>query len=459
MHIRYSILTMLVCLCGTLLFAQTEQSVLRAAKGKEGIDPNSIVSIKADVAYNKTIQMLGEMSKKLDGKILIDRSSMRDKDAPIGINIESMYWKDALELVLRSNKLWYNDNPDYMEIVTIEELNRQAAGATRKEEPISQSQQQALQPKDIAQPGMPIQLPVPSAAVTKVDSSELLSKIREVTISVVFFELDTKKVSESGISFSFFRGNNLNLGVNLRGAEQMVNQYTTTTATSTTPVGTEVPYYGATATPSGLAVDMSAAMAIFETNQLGEILSRPQITVRSGSLANIQIGQDISVLEKDFSGNTVSKFYPTGTILNAVPTVHTIKGVDFIDLNYSVEKSSATSTSTGATIDKQSAKSSLLLLNGEEGYVGGMYSNQVSTTRTGVPILKDLPWWVFGLRYIFGYNYELVNKRELIVLMKAEIVPTVEERAAQKEKLSKKNMIQDIRNDTQKDIDKHSTKK
>jgi len=57
------------------------------------------------------------------------------------------------------------------------------------------------------------------------------------------------------------------------------------------------------------------------------------------------------------------------------------------------------------------------------------------------------------------YNYELVNKRELIVLMKAEIVPTVEERAAQKEKLSKKNMIQDIRNDTQKDIDKHSTKK
>jgi type IV pilus assembly protein PilQ len=443
---------MLVCLCGTLLFAQTEQSVLRAAKGKEGTDPNSIVSIKADVAYNKTIQMLGEMSKKRDGKILIDRSSMRDKDAPIGINIESMYWKDALELILRSNKLWYNDNPDYMEIVTIEELNRQAAGATRKEEPRSQSQQQALLPKDITQPGMPIQLPV--AVVPKeVDSSEVIAKTREITISTVFFELNTKKVAESGISFSFFRGNNLNLGVNLHGAEQMVNQYTNTG-------GTTSPYYGVTATPSGLSVDMSAAMAIFETNQLGEVIARPQITVRSGASANIQIGQDFSVLEKDFSGNTVSKFYPTGTILTVRPRVYKFKGVDFIDLNYNVEKSSVTTSATATSIiDREKAEGSLLLINGEEGYVGGMYNNQVTTSRTGVPILKDLPWWVFGLRYIFGYEYESVTKRELIVLMKAELVPLIEDRAAAAQKTGKKDVLQETRKDIQKDIDKHSTKK
>jgi general secretion pathway protein D len=454
-------LSLFVCLClsSVGLYAQTEQSVIRAAKGKEGVDPNSIVSINADVMYSKAIQLLGEMSKKLDGKILIDRSPMHYKDNAIGVNIESMYWKDALELILRSNQLWYKDNPEYIEIVSLQEMTKSSAEQQPQQQqqpqqaPKDNSSNSAMQAPPSREGKPPAMNSMPPAVVPKNDSGEALAKVREVTISVVFFELDTKKVAESGISFSFFRGNNLNLGVNLYGAEQMVNQYTSTTSSTT------VPYYGVSAAPSGMSVDMSAAMAIFETNQLGEILSRPQITVRSGSPANIQIGQDISVLEKDFSGNTVSKFYPTGTILNATPTVYTIKGVDYIDLSYTVEKSSATTTSTGSTIDKQSAKSSLLLLNGEEGYVGGMYSNQVSTTRTGVPILKDLPWWVFGLRYIFGYNYELVNKRELIVLMKAEIVPTVEERAAQREKTGKRNVIQEIRNDTQKDIEKHSTKK
>jgi general secretion pathway protein D len=452
MHIRSVVLTIVVCLYGTALFAQTEQTVLRAAKGREGVDPNSVVSIKADVTYSKTIQMLGEMSKKLEGKILIDRSPMREQEVPIGINIESMYWKDALELVLRSNKLWYNDNPDYMEIVSIQDVGKSSTQPPPQQAPRENANAVAPPPKEDRTAVNPVQPAAPPKVV--VDSSEVIAKTREITISTVFFELNTKKVAESGISFSFFRGNNLNLGVNLHGAEQMVNQYTNTTNNTTTP------FYSVAATPTGLSVDIGAAMAIFETNQLGEVLSRPQITVRSGTEARIQIGQDFSVLEKDFSGNTVSKFYPTGTILIVKPKVYKFKGVDFIDLTYNVEKSSVTTSATATSIiDREKAEGALLLINGEEGYVGGMYNNQVTTSRTGVPILKDLPWWVFGLRYIFGYNYESVTKRELIVIMKAELVPTVEERAMQKEKVLKNNVLQEHRNDIQRDIDKHTTKK
>jgi type IV pilus assembly protein PilQ len=52
--------------------------------------------------------------------------------------------------------------------------------------------------------------------------------------------------------------------------------------------------------------------------------------------------------------------------------------------------------------------------------------------RTGVPFLKDLPWWFFGLRYIFGSDERRTLRRELAILMKAEIVPSLRERAAQK---------------------------
>ena len=91
--------------------------------------------LNADVPYTKAIQSLGELSKKIDGRLLIDRSPLQGKDKTIGINIESMYWKDALELILRSNQLWYNDYPEYMEIVSFEEIGKQAGepAQTQKE--------------------------------------------------------------------------------------------------------------------------------------------------------------------------------------------------------------------------------------------------------------------------------------------------------------------------------------
>ncbi|HVN48779.1 MAG TPA: hypothetical protein VMU30_08165 [Bacteroidota bacterium] len=453
MKVQCFFLCVCISLASVTLFAQTEQTVLRAAKGQQGIDPNSLVSFKSDVPYNKAIQSLGELSKSLEGKILIDHSPTKGSDKQIGVNIESMYWKDALELILRSNQLWYNDNPDYLEIVSIEDLNKQSASVTNKAE-IKTPVQQTPPTKELAQPGLPLQLPVAPVQPKDVDSSEYFSKIREITISSIFFEVDTKKLSESGIDFSFVRGNNLNLGVNLNGAEQMVNQFTVQSGANQ---GLKENFYSVSANPTGLTVDVGTMLAVFESNQIGEIISRPQVTVRSGSSSMIQIGQDISVLEKDFSGNTVTKFYPTGTILNVHPKLYRINNVDFIDLRYSVEKSSATTGATSTTIDKTKVDGSLTLLNGEEGYIGGLYDNEVTTVRNGVPFLKDLPWWVFGLRYIFGYNSESVSKKELIVLMKAELVPLIEERAAQH--VTKKDVIQERRDDIQRDINKHSKMK
>jgi hypothetical protein len=112
--------------------AQSEQAVRRAAKGKAGASQDELVSYNADVPYTKAIQSLGELSKKLEGKLLIDRSPLQGKDKTIGINIESMYWKDALELILRSNQLWYNDYPEYTEIISLEEIGKQTGEQTQK---------------------------------------------------------------------------------------------------------------------------------------------------------------------------------------------------------------------------------------------------------------------------------------------------------------------------------------
>jgi type IV pilus assembly protein PilQ len=99
-----------------------------------------------------------------------------------------------------------------------------------------------------------------------------------------------------------------------------------------------------------------------------------------------------------------------------------------------VERSSVTPGQVSTIINKTQAQTNLLLLDGEETLIGGLYNNEVQTIRSGIPFLKDLPWYVFGLRYLFGYDREDVTKKELVILLKAELVPTLQERITQKVK-------------------------
>jgi type IV pilus assembly protein PilQ len=259
--------------------------------------------------------------------------------------------------------------------------------------------------------------------------------------------MNRTKLLEDGMDFSIFRGSNLNLGVNIFGATVPA---VTSTALPTSRLTNE--FMGATIHPTGnnLGVTIDAALKMFEAEQLGEVISNSKIPVRSGLSSTLQVGDDFSVLEKDFSGNTVQKFYPTGTILNIRPRIFKVGDMEFIDVQYKVEKSTFEASTITTIIHKTSTSGSLTLLNGEESYIGGMYSNSDVIIRQGVPLLKDLPWWVFGLRYIFGYDSKNSTKRELIVILKAEILPSLEDRAIKPQTV--KNIIKESTEEMDKDL-------
>jgi len=426
-----------------LVEAQTEQSIERKAKGKI-VNQDELVSFKSDVPYTKAIQSLGELSKKLDGRLIIDRSPLQGKDKTIGINIESMYWKDALELILRSNQLWYIDYPEYMEIASFEEIGKkQGEQAQNTSREISQSPSSS---------SVPVIIPSQVAAV--VDSSEYFSKVRDIAISCVFFDLNRTKLLEDGMDFSIFRGSNLNLGVNIFGATVPP---ATATALPTSRLTNQFSSVSVDPTGNNLGVTIDAALKMFEADQIGEVISNSKIPVRSGLSSTLQVGDDFSVLEKDFSGNTVQKFYPTGTILNIKPRIFKVGEMEFMDIQYRVEKSTFEASAVTTIIHKTSTSGSLTLLNGEESYIGGMYSNSETIVRQGVPLLKDLPWWVFGLRYIFGYDSKNIVKRELIVILKAEILPSLEDRALKPQ--PGKNVIKESTEEMEKDLIKRRTEK
>jgi type IV pilus assembly protein PilQ len=101
--------------------------------------------------------------------------------------------------------------------------------------------------------------------------------------------------------------------------------------------------------------------------------------------------------------------------------------VDFVDMRVEAERSSLIDP-VRALISKTVAQTSALLRDGEQTAIAGLYGQETTVTRSGIPLLKDFPPWLFGLRYLFGYNSRLVSKTELIVLLKVEIVPSVRER-------------------------------
>lgn len=372
-----------------------ESKIKRMARtGKSSVSQEELVSFKSDVPYKEAIELLNGMSKKFLKKPIIDTAPL---SINIGVNVESMYWRDALELILRTNGLWFIEAEDYIQVVS--------AGVA------------AATPGATVAPGGPI--------VAKADSGAILAKAREIVISAIFLEIDQTKLRESGISFNIFRGRDLNLGVEFQGAGRVSSDILTVTASPRS---------------SKLAVDIDAAIRVFESEQLGEVIARPQITARSGNAGRIQIGANFSVKERDFSGNILDKFYPTGTILEVTPNVYMYGTTPLIDIQIKVERSTVQPGTVTTIINKAEASSKLILLDGEESYVGGLYVNEENVTREGIPLLKDLPWWFFGLRYIFGYDASRLARKELIVLIKAELVPTMEERAKQAKRPD--NMIQ-----------------
>ncbi len=186
------------------------------------------------------------------------------------------------------------------------------------------------------------------------------------------------------------------------------------------------------------------------------MIARPQTTVRSGSTGRVQIGTDFSVKERDFAGNVIDRFYSAGTILEVTPTVYTYGNTELIDLMYKATRSSVTPGTVSTLIDKTENQSKLLLLNGEETYVAGLTLNEETTTREGIPLLKDLPWWFFGLRYLFGYDKVNVSRRELLILLRAELVPTIDARIEQLTK--NRDVMQEKLKENREDMDRRTKK-
>jgi hypothetical protein len=409
---KFSVSFLVILLSLTLFYQnfsyaqESERKVLREFVSKE-----ELISMAQTTSFDKALTVLSDVSKKFLGKIIIDPYK---RTTPIGVDIQAMQWQDAFEWILRANNLWYAENQDYFEITNPKGITATEAGGK-----IQGGEQFGKEP------------------VSK-DS-------REVRISAVFFNINLNKLHESGVNWRLFRSKPddkfSSLTLDQRTAQKL---------------GDSVVF---NASLQGLDLtfgNLDAIVRLFSESNIAEVLTSPSVIVRSSEKGRIQVGDDISIKRKDYAGNTIIELIPTGTIIEVTPYVVKEGDVEYVYLNLAVERSEVTAVGEAPVISRTKGQTTMLMLDGEEVVLGGLYATFTSNIRTGIPILKDLPWWVFGLRYIFGYEKQEEQKRELTILLKTEIVPTLEERMAKK---VKDNPIELNRQKIQQDFERYKGKK
>ncbi len=347
--------------------AQTKLFPPEARKAAGSADER--VSFTKTTSFSFAMSILNDLSKRYLNKVIVDPE---DRTMPIDVDINQLHWLTALELILKKNSLWYEEYPDYIKIVPLIKDGK-------------------------------------SRIITDKDKSKKYHT-REVEISAIFFEGDAAKIRQMGSSWSLFRGKNVNLGIR-QGASD-----------------TKAGLMEIELNPNLTFGEISSIFRALESSQVGEVISSPKITVRSGEEGRIQVGSDIAVTLQDFSGNTITQFFSTGSIIKVKPEVIEYDSVFFINLSLQIERSSSTMGDAGLEIKKSLAKTAVMLLDGEETMIGGLLINEDTRVREGVPILKDLPWWFFGLRYLFGYESKKDVKKELLILLKIDLLPSLEER-------------------------------
>ncbi len=356
---------------------------------KDYTNPDELVTMAESLPFNQAVELLSKVSESITGKRIV---SAVEKTDPIGIEIVNMPYDKAMVIIVQYADLSFEEKQDLIVIKSKEEQEVRTADT-----------------------------------YASVNS-------REVKISAVFFEMDVQKTKKIGIDWKILlNGESTDLGGLLRTESE--------SAQESDDGGGEG---GATRTLDpefslGVNSDFSigsffgqatAVFKFFEDEGLGEIISSPSIIVRDKSKGSIQVGSDFSVRTRDFAGNTVEKFFPTGTIIDVTPYIHNEDGLDYVLLNILVERSSFSQNETTTEIRKTNATTQVIMLDGEESVLGGLFVNEEAVVRNGIPFLKDLPWWVFGIRYLTGSDETITRKKELIILLKAELVPTLKERFA-----------------------------
>lgn len=348
-------------------------------KDVRNLKGTDLVSLRSDIKFKTAIELFRPFIKKQNLQLV----NLSDYNEPIGISIDKLYWKIALKNIITAAGL-------QTEIKNNMYLIKDVSANIKEGE-------------------------------TKIATEEKSINKNEVLIQLTFFEADSDILNELGIDWSTLTNGKVNINSNL------------TTSNLVTQNIFSLIYKKSFETASG-TVDINAIFKAFEAKGKGHVISTPQITVLSGNEGYIHDGENFSIKTTDKDGNTTDAFFSAGTIIKVIPVVKIdSKGKKFIQMSIDAQRSTASPSVVSTVVKISETKTQKILYDGEETVVGGLTVKDEQHVRKGIPILKDLPPWFLGIRYLAGYEKVSVKSKELLIIIKAHILKNIYDREKEKQ--------------------------
>jgi general secretion pathway protein D len=185
---------------------------------------------------------------------------------------------------------------------------------------------------------------------------------------------------------------------------------------------------------------ISAILNALGTQTRVETLSSPEVMVLNNQTASLEVGDQVpivtatavSTITTDAPTVNSVEYLDTGVILKVTPRVNR-GGQVMMDVSQEVSSVTSTTSSTinSPTIQQRKINSSVSVEDGETVALGGLFTNQVTKTKNGIPYLEDIPY----LGNIFANHDDNRNKDELIVLITPHVVDDIRKAHAITEEL------------------------
>ncbi|HEX5437286.1 MAG TPA: AMIN domain-containing protein [Gemmatimonadaceae bacterium] len=179
--------------------------------------------------------------------------------------------------------------------------------------------------------------------------------------------------------------------------------------------------------------DLTAFLDALQEVDLADVQAEPSVTTLDNREATLVSGEDtpirvidIGSLSQGGNGTTAPRanvtFKQTGIILKVTPHVTNNRQV-LMTLHAERSSLQPAASDLGYTFLEQKADNQILVGDGETAVIGGLTVTQVQTTKTGIPLLVDLPL----VGRLFGTTVTKEVKDDLLILVTPHIIDGGEE--------------------------------
>lgn len=220
--------------------------------------------------------------------------------------------------------------------------------------------------------------------------------------------------------------NDLRYGVNFRGVSG-----NTTITNSATNGGTPASVFPGFSV-SVIGNTVSGVLNTLQSKTNIKVLSAPKIIVLNNQTATLQVGDQVPIITQQQQSvsspgapivNTI-ELRDTGVILKVTPRVNE-SGTVTLDIDQEVSDVAATTTSgiSSPTIQQRRLSSTVATRTGQMIALGGLIRDRASRTRSGVPLLSQIP--IIG--GAFGTHNTTGTRTELIILLTPTVIRSPDE--------------------------------